>query len=338
MMHQDTLKGLLILLVIFDHNEYAHQQFPGFLEGFSFHVMGFFALPFLRPVEVLGRKQLQELFFRVFYPFSWIVCGMALLTLLMRGDFSMAWLGNLALALYSGNSAVLKTVTQMSMLWFLPTFLSLMLIRGLVFPYHWVKAGLLAIAVILHPLIGTYATEVRDYLPFGLLPALYALPLIVVIVALQQSVFDKYSDLKAIAIVAAGFLVAKFFQVKLGASQELGFAEVATYRELPKLIFNDLEAVLGSLLMFQLARLNLGPLIEKCGKNSMQVYLIHGYIALGIYKLSQKSFAALPALWLLLISLSFTALLSWLIAQRIMLTPIARRFLFPKSWKELRRR
>ncbi|MDO8728489.1 MAG: hypothetical protein Q7K26_01210 [bacterium] len=333
-MNQNILKGLLIILVIFDHNEYAHRMFPYFLQGFSFHVVGFFALPFLRPADPITKKTLGKFFFSYYVPFFWMVCCLATITMQIKQNFSSVDFQNLLIALYSGNSTILKKVTQMSLLWFLPSFLSLMLLRGLIKEINATAIKIvLGIFVVLHFFIGSISSELRNYLPLGLLPTLYVIPLIILIVELHQRIFEKIQRFQAAILTISAFLIVKYFQISMNLSQELGFAEVADYKNIPALIVNDLEAITGVLLLFQLARFNLGSLIEKCGMNSLQVYLLHAFVALVIFK-SLEKFPYIMLDLRLALSLILTIIVSSLIAKSAMNNSSIKRYLFPKNWIE----
>lgn len=337
-MNQNFLKGLLILLVIFDHNEYAHQLFPKFLEGFSFHVVGFFALPFLRPSEIFSFKRLPDMLVRYYFPYAWIVCGMALISLFITKIELLTWASHLMLALYSGNNAILKTVTQMSMLWFLPSFFALVIIRSIFSNSILGKVFLLTLTIIIHPVLGEWVIQVRDYLPIGLLPILYVIPLLFFIATAQQVLFDKIPKKQAFLMVTLSFITVKYFQIQLGAAQELGFAEVATYKTPLNLLVNDFEAITGVLMLFQISRFNFDfnyfRFIEMLGKNSLQVYLCHGFIALVIYKFTQK-IPVFPPSFLLIISFIFASFLAGLFAKFLTSNRWTSRFLFPKNWKDL---
>ncbi|MES2046927.1 MAG: hypothetical protein V4447_00890 [Pseudomonadota bacterium] len=338
MINQNTLKGVLIILVIFDHNEYAHKIYPLFLAGFSFHVIGFLSLPFLRPAEPLGKKILEKMAFSYYYPFFWIVCGMALLNSLISQSQSTldSSVFNFLLALYSGNSQVLKHVTQMSLLWFLPSFFSLMLIRGaLASSGKAIQTFFLISISLAHFYIGIFASEIRNFIPLGLLPTIYAFPLILIIVKFHQSIFEKFNRANAFLLIITAFSIVKYSQIKMGLSQELGFAMVADYRNLPAMIVNDLEAITGTLMLFQLARFNLGQLIQRSGQNSLQIYLFHAFIALIIFKLIEKNLPNTSMNIRLVISMVITLLLTLLIAKFIMKNEALKRFLFPRSWNEL---
>lgn len=330
---------MLIILVVFDHNEYAHKLFPLFLEGFSFHVIGFFALPFLRRAEPMEKKVLEKMFFSYYYPFLWIVCGMAVVNALIIKSISFSNISNLILALYSANSQILKNVTQMSLLWFLPSFFALMLFRSLLMAKRKsIQLGIFIALLVAHFFIGSSQAEIRNYLPLGSLPVIYAIPLIVCVVTLHQIIFEKLNRTVALSATSILFFLVKYIQIQMGLSQELGFALVADYRDISAVLVNDLEAVVGTLMIFQLARFNFSVLVEKCGKNSMQIYLFHAFVALGVYKSLEKFFPMTEMNLRFIISISITLVITSQLAKIVMQSGFTKRFLFPRSWNELFRK
>jgi fucose 4-O-acetylase-like acetyltransferase len=332
-MNQNVVEGFLIILVMFDHNEYAHQLFPIALQGFAFHVLGFLALPFLRPPEAASKTYFQKILFRYYYPFFLITCAMGILTMVMTGNLSWSGFENLSLALYSGNDAILKTVTQMALLWFLPSFLSVLLIRTFLGNHSgFLQRLTLVFIVIAHFFIADVAIQIRNYLPLGLLPAIYAIPLCYIAVFFNKTICRLLAPIPAAIISVCVFLVVKYFQMRLGLSQELGFAEVSDYADPLGLLVNDLEAVSGVLMLFQIARLKLPAFLKKCGDNSLQVYLIHPFIALLVFKSLEKLAPQANPMMLLFISLLPTIWLSVISAKIIMRKKLSRRFLFPKDY------
>lgn len=332
-MNQNLIKGMLIILVMFDHNEFAHQLFPGFLQGFAFHVLAFLALPFLRSPEPLSRTFFQKLLFRYYYPFFLIACAMAVLTMVLNRDVSARSVGNLLLALYSGNNDILKRTTQMALLWFLPSLISVLLLRSFLGSMSkTLQMPALALLVIAHFFVGTVAAAVRDYLPLGLLPAIYAVPLCCLLALVNRAVCDRLAPMGAVIACTCLFLVVKWLQLRWGLSQELGFALVSDYAHPLDLLINDLEAVSGALMLFQLSRLKLPALLERCGHDTLAVYLIHPFVALIIYKASEKWMPQASLPMALLVSMALTIVLSFIIATLAMRMRWVRRFCFPKDY------
>jgi hypothetical protein len=328
-MNLNALKGMLILLVILDHNDFSRLFIDGFLYGFTFHVVGFMTIPFLKEAPPLDRKFVAYAF-RQYYPFFLVATVTALIAGLATRTPAWQQLQAWLLALYSGNAFALKAATHMSLLWFLPSFIALVTLRSAV-EHLGRGAKVLVIALLwaIHPLIGAVAASLQDALPLGLLPALYVAPLAWLIVWLQRMVFSRVAFPWALLLAAAVFVPVKYLQVRAHLYNEVGFAEVADYTRPYALLLNDLESVLGVLVLFQLCRLPLGRFAEACGRYSIQIYLFHAFIALAVYKAVLH--LPLPAAAQFALSLAITAVASLGFARWLAAQPFAQRFVFPRS-------
>jgi fucose 4-O-acetylase-like acetyltransferase len=331
-MNLDFLKGLLIILVVVDHNEFSRALFPGFLLGMTFHVVGFMTIPFLKPAPPVWTRQFADYAFRLYYPFLLLTCAMWALVTVMGSAPLMERLGVLGIALYSGNADMLKVATQMGLLWFLPSFISVVLLRGILgrCGTAWRVAGI-ALLLALHLVIGAVAKSIQDYLPLGLLPALYMVPLAYAGAALHRHAFERMGAATATLLALALFAAVKTLQMQLGLDNEVGFASVADYRHPLALLVNDMEAVFGTLMLFQFSRWKLAGLVAACGKYSMQVYLFHAFVALGIYKALLLIAPEGAPLVLFLVSVLLTVLLTLGLAWLVMRVPLLTRLIFPRS-------
>lgn len=336
-MNLNFLKGLLIILVIVDHNEFSRKLFPAFLLGMTFHVVGFMTIPFLKAPHKLLSAQFAHYAFRLYFPFLLVSCAMwALVTLLGQAPF-MERLGMLGVALYSGNADALKGATQMGLLWFLPSFISVVALRALVDSCAaWPRALAIAALWVLHFAVGM-AKPLQDVLPLGLLPAIYIVPLAYLGAALHQRVFAPASAPLATAGAVLLFALVKSAQMAMGLDTEVGFASVADWRDPLAVLVNDLEAVCGTLMLFQCARWDVKGLIDLCGRYSMQMYLFHAFIALALYKaallLAPDSGYAL----LFGVSVCATIVLTVLFAHGLMAIPRLKSLVFPRNPRELLR-
>jgi fucose 4-O-acetylase-like acetyltransferase len=328
-MNLNALKGILILLVILDHNDFSRLLIDGFLYGFGFHVVGFMTIPFLKPAGALD-KEFAVYAFRQYYPFFLVATLMTILVTIVRHAEPAGQLHAWGVAVYSGNAAALKRATDMSLLWFLPSFISLVALRTVI--ENMGKAGkhaAIGLLCVAHLFVGTVAHAVQDYLPLGLLPALYMIPLAYLGVWLHRTVFERLPVAAALMLAIAVFVPVKYLQMRGHLYNEVGFAEVADFTRPFALLLNDLESVTGVLMLFQLCRLPLGRLIEQFGRYSIQVYLFHAFIALVVY----KTVLHLPAGAAVHFAVSFcvTAASSLLVARWLAQNPLAQRFIFPRT-------
>lgn len=330
-MNLNALKGILILLVILDHNDFSRLLMAGFLYGFGFHVMGFMTVPFLKPAPALDRG-VASYAFRLYWPFFVMVSLTALAVLATTPVTTSAQLRLWALALYSGNSVVLKDTTHMALLWFLPSFISLVVMRAAIesagAAYKACAIGLLCVA---HLFIGQYAAQVQDYLPLGLLPALYVIPLGYLGVWLHRTLLARVPAVPALLLAGAVFAAVKYVQVRAHFYNEVGFAEVADWRQPYELFINDAECVTGVLMLFQVCRLRVAGVFDAFGRYSMQIYLFHAFIALGVYKAVLRFAPDAPAGVKLGLSLGATALFALAFARWMAAQPLAQRFIFPRN-------
>lgn len=334
-MNLNTLKGLLVLLVVVDHNDFSRSIFPGFLHGFSFHVVGFLIIPFLKPAAIWSNDYLNYVF-RLYFPFLVIATMTALIVFVVTPVTALAQTKLWLLALYSGNSDVLKQTTHMALLWFLPSFIALVSIYTAIQNSSRAgKATAIALLCAAHLFIGTLAaTGIQRYLPLGVLPALYVVPLAYLGVLIHQKFYLPVPPLTAILISTIIFVAIKYTQMKAGLRTEIGFSEVADFSNPIGLLLNDLEAIGGVLFLFQLSRIKLGAFVDLCGKYSLQIYLFHAFVALIVYKVLLRIGAEWPVLILFASSLLITVLATAWLARLLGEHKLVKRFLFPRSPRE----
>lgn len=330
-MNLNLLKGMLIILVVIDHNDFSRSLFPAFLLGFGFHVVGFMTIPFLKSAAPLDRH-FPAYLFRQYWPFMVVATAMSVVVAIASHVEPAVQLKAWALALYSGNSQALKHATGMALLWFLPSFVAMVALRTLVENApRLLRIAAIALLCVTHLFIGTVAASVQDYLPLGLLPALYVIPLGYLVVLLQRIAFARMRPALALAVAVWLFVPVKYLQMKAHLYNEVGFAIVADYTNLTALLLNDLEAITGVLMLFQASRFPLPRLVESCGRYSMQLYLFHAFVALLVYKAALVAGAGAPVAVLFAVSVVATVLLTLALARRVGDSKLAQRFLFPRS-------
>lgn len=337
-MNLNVLKGMLIILVIIDHNDFSRQLIRDFLLGLTFHVVGFMTIPFLRPAHRLGSGELNNYVFRLYYPFLLVTCALWAVVTYTGTTGWLERLGMLGLVLYSGNAELLKATVNMGLLWFLPSFIALVTLRAVMESRGLgLKAAILVLLTALHPFIGTVARSIENYLPLGLLPALYIIPLAYAGVYLHRRLLEPMRVIPAVLAASAAYVAVKTAQMALGLTNEVGFSAVADYTDPLALLVNDLEAVSGTLMLFQIARLHIGGMLEACGKYSMQIYLFHAFIAFGLYKTLLLLAPGVAPLYLFAGSLAATIVITLGVSALVMRTGWLKRFIFPRNPEELMR-
>ncbi|HJV74487.1 MAG TPA: acyltransferase family protein [Noviherbaspirillum sp.] len=335
-MNSDLVKGILIALVIIDHNDFSHELFPQFLNGFSFHVLAFLALPFVRSTPPLSLLTLQKHFYRLYYPFLVVAVTTGIVFCVHSGHSFADEALALSQALYSGNADSLKRATNMGLLWFLPSLFSLMVIKGVLEAAPMVlRQTLLAGIFIVHFVIGIIALRAQDYLPLGLLPALYVVPLVYTVAIVHLRVLCPLRRELALLAVIILFILVKYAQIKMDLFQEIGFSQVADYRSPTALFVNDLEGIFGTLLVFQLGRFSLFRWIETVGKHSLPIYLFHAFIGRILYVAVASQALITSPLLCFIVTAMLTLILSTKLAQLLMRIQFLRQLLFPDNRAEL---
>ncbi len=334
-MNLNILKGLLILTVIFDHNDFSRGVFADFLRGMSFHVVGFLAIPFLRPALQPASPRAASYVFRLYYPFLLLTLAMGVAVAVTGGQPWDERVHATALALYSGHFYALKAATNMGLLWYLPSFISLVLLHGVIESQgRGGKAALIALLVALHGVLGPVAVRIQDYLPLGLLPALYTIPMCYLVVLCHRRLLERLPAATAVALALAVFALVKWLQIHWRLPYELGAMEVPGYDAWPHMLVDDLEGVTGALFLFQLARLPLGRGLAAFGEVSLQVYLTHAFVGLAIAKLLMRTPLAAHPVAILAVSLALTAAIALGVSRAVMASPL-KRFLFPRDPAQL---
>ncbi|MRV76421.1 hypothetical protein GJ700_32395 [Duganella sp. FT92W] len=334
-MNLNILKGLLILTVIFDHNDFSRGVFADFLRGMSFHVVGFLAIPFLRDALNPVSRRAAQYVFRLYFPFLLMTLAMGAALMVLGGQPWQERVRAIAVALYSGNFYALKAATNMGLLWYLPSFISLVLLHGVIEAQGRTgKAMLMALLVALHGVLGPVAAGIQDYVPLGLLPALYVIPMCYLVVLCHRHLYLRLPVPAAVLLALGSFALVKWGQMHWRLPYELGAMEVPGFDAWPSMLVDDLEGVTGALLLFQLARLPLGKLLAAFGEVSLQVYLVHAFIGLAIAKVLMRTSLVAHPVAILAISLALTAAIALAVARVVMASPF-KRYLFPRDVAEL---
>lgn len=331
-MNFDILKGLLIILVVIDHNDFSRSIFPDLLNGFTFHVVGFMAIPFFKPAIPWGRD-VWHYALRLYYPYFLVVSAMSALLILVADIPIMTHIKHWIIALYNGNPDSLKAATHMALLWFLPSFIVVIVVRSMIERAPASGRILLCVLAIGHAFIGAVPTEWHQRLPLGLLPALYTVPLSVAIVACHRLAFAKMDRLIAIVIAFIIFAVVKYLQIRANLYAEIGFGVLADYSNPYALLLNDMEAVFGVLLLLQVSRFDFSALVRNCGRYSMQIYLSHAFISLALFLILKN--LALPVEVAFVLSVTATVIASLHVSRMMMSRSFLASLVFPRSLGDL---
>ena len=334
----DPFKGLLILLVILDHNDQAHALLPRIMDPMTFHVLGFLLLPFLLPGPSLSKELIMDRFARYWIPHAFVVTLAALLfwMLYRRADSIAAMISAYALAIVFGSAPLIKQATGFLAYWFLPTLFGLVVTlaayRAASANWRWT---LLAFFIACHCFLTAGNFPAYRFIPFGL--------------AIAANVFVLGLLLKAIvaskAAYAVRWIAPAIFVVSYGALAwqqdwlEVALLGLAPVTQLRLFLLQDIAGLSGVLTVLlagnALAR---HRAIASIGRHSLMIYLIHppAYIAIvavegvaGIHVTSLGGDIAVGAFNFVL-----AVVASWAAAVVIARTALLRDWITPRRWCE----
>lgn len=333
----DSFKGLLILVVVMDHNDLLRTLAPDLFRPLTFHVLGFLILPFQLPGKPISVKFLVDRLIRYLVPFWWVL---ALATIL----YSIVYRSGEALSVVAmdwiaaatiGSATLLKTASGFYYLWFMPCLAGLVVVLAVFnsLGRPW-QHSVTALAILIHTFITLFPESVANHLPFGLLIVMWVFPLGLVMrwAVNNGAVFRGRYLILAIFIASYGYLVWTRFTVEI---MTMTFRPV--WEPLP-FFSQDLNALCGVLTAMWLAvKLGRFNFLNLCGKHSLMVYLLHPPIFFVGYKLSGAANWNLApyqllAIGVLSVVLTILIAIAWAVVVGRM--PIARTWLTPKDWND----
>lgn len=132
--HSTTIKGVLMLLIILGHNAILLEHNGDFTCKeflYTFHVWGFFMLPFLYPIPKPSIVQLKKYFKRLIIPYSTLFLLFLLVFCLHTS--TAPDIKETLIAFISASQILLKTTIGFRLLWFLPTMFLVVIARDAFF-------------------------------------------------------------------------------------------------------------------------------------------------------------------------------------------------------------
>jgi fucose 4-O-acetylase-like acetyltransferase len=275
----EAVRGILILVVIFDHNDIIRnvRSVQDWFLPMTFHVAGFLLLPFLIPPRRLSFEMIRDHAFRYLIPFIFAVVGYAILfqTIVVGRLPGLSWLQNLLTAILLAAPWSLREATGFIVLWFLPALLSTVLLSALFNSSsgRW-RAAILLVSIAVHLLVGFAPISVKASVPQGVLIALYIFPLGVAARYLIPRLIDGKKAVLMVPVLIG--LVAAGWALERGREVEVATLLVPTITQPIYVIATDLQD-LGALAIL----LACGPLLVRVpgltllGRHSLLVYLLH---------------------------------------------------------------
>lgn len=276
---QDAVKGLLILLIAIGHNSILTRHIPHlFSILYTFHVFAFFFLAFLRPAPHFGPRMAITGAIRYLVPYLWFAVTSGLLFWLMyrRADPAQVVLSDLLTAAAIGSANLLDKATGFQLFWFLPAFFSLYCLRsGLASTSNKSATIFSLLAVAVHLIVGASPKSVKDFVPMGVLIALYIYPLALFASKLWEwSAGVNRHTLAMAAFLLTGSLI-WLFQAH-GGAVNLAVLQVYSIGDPAMLALQDAIPPLAFVFILAIApALGRSSLLVYLGKNSLAIFLLH---------------------------------------------------------------
>jgi len=338
----DSLKGILISLIVLGHNyffsKYAEPWFNGL---YNFHVASFLLLPFLFSNANFTGRTIKDRVCRILAPhFSFLFLALAAYFIVFVDKDLLAlldWSKDVVLALLIENEELFDQAVGFRHFWFLPAMTLLWL---LIVVYDNIDRGrrrLFVIAAITwHLSIGWLESPWLLYLPWGsALIGYLVLPGLIVRAIDRRVSWNRYLDLLLVCVWGLVFWLYVDQGWYIGLA---GDPYMFSAARLDRLLMHDAFLLLS---FFALLRLGwwLGhTLFPALGRMSLQIFLIHPFLWQVYWWGGARHLSAeTTAEQVLLVVASFGVTLggAYLIARYVVSTPF-QDILFPRdprAWK-----
>ena len=275
----DVIRGVLILIVMFDHNDIIRNvaSVNAWFLPMTFHVAGFLLLPFLARPKPLSWPMLRDHAVRYLVPFLFAVLAYSLVFEVAVARLPVAqWLGADAAALVFADPWSLHDATGFIMLWFLPALLSTVVLLALFNSVSgmW-RLALAGAGLAVHLGIGAVPINLRFLVPQGVLIALYILPMGLALRAAIPWLRDRRRPGWAL-VPLAGLILLLCWWRERGTEIEVATLVMPTLVQMLDVLAND-----ASDLCFLFVLISLAPMLARMrplvllGQYSLVVYLVH---------------------------------------------------------------
>ena len=335
----DRVKGILIVLVAVDHNDWFRQLAPRMFDPLTFHVLGFFLLAFSFGAKPWCGRFVADRLVRYLVPFWWALAAASLaFGLVFRGGSSLVGgVIHFLLAALVGGADLVKASSGLLMLWFLPCLFGLTCLLAFYDSLVTRRARHVALGLALgaHVLLPVLVLPWMQWLPFGLVVAADVFVLGLIWRQLLQRRLPGYVGPMAlvVCIVCYGVLV----QAKTHI--EIGTLEIRAMGNPWILLLHDVTAFSAMVTMIWVAEhVAVTRWLDGVGKNSLLVYLMHPIFYVILTKLwVSPAQADLTNLVLGLHACATTAIavsLAYGVSRMVSSAPVLSAWITPKTWQQ----
>jgi len=290
----DALKGLLIILIVIGHNTLLTSAVP-YLDWvlYNFHVGAFLLLPFLFVADDFTWPSIRDKLVRYLWPYLIFVIGTFLI------HYNMYWAGNISSpvitlkvitnALIFSNALSLKAATGFALFWFLPALTSLLIIRSFVCSLQ-TKFALVAMVILMAALWLVFYSDIRvDFLPFGIVIALYMLPVGMAAGILAGILLMNRHQFTILLLSIGVFVFLQVISITGDTRINVGSNQFQQHESWDIILLHVSLQITGFVMCLLLSRyLTKIPFLQLVGKHSLLIYLTHSLIYQALIRVFPK--------------------------------------------------
>lgn len=314
----NLIKGILIVLIVLGHNSILmnlNEEWAWFKSWlYSFHVRSFLFLPFLYDLGGINFLKIKKNARRLLLPYT--IFFLLLYSIQAISTPPVNPFTTVA-AYVTGSNYLLRQVTGLTYIWFLPTMFTLLIFKGYSFTFKFIKVGLFIVGSGLLVGLVTFliTPECNIWTPLGMFTALVNFPIAIIL----RKYLETQRNLKS------NFILFLFLSVVVSITWLLGRPEkyiwsLFFYLVLPVTIFPCIFYISKYLRSTHI----IVKIFIFFGKISMGIYLLHQIIYNVLIKINL--YDVFNSFWYGFVMLILTLSLS------VLLVSFAKRY-FPKLYK-----
>ena len=274
----NRIKGILIILVVMDHNEWFRLLWPKLFEPLTFHVLGFFLLSFTASKKTISLKFIADRVARYLVPFWWTLALSSVCYYSMtksESSLNEMMLKYLMAALL-GSAITVKNASGLYMMWFLPCLFGLTCLLALIdsLNTNLVRLFVWILAILCYFLMPNIVGHWISWIPFGIPVVAYIFIFGLTWRKILNFRIPKYAG--PLSLLTFTFCYALLMHTNVHI--EIGTLEIYSLRD-PLMALLHLISVFTALftIIWVSNMMNELKWIENIGISSLLIYLIHPF-------------------------------------------------------------
>lgn len=344
---QNWIKGILILLVIADHNNYFRLISEDVFRPFTVHVTGFFVLAFSGAFN--SKTSLKQFAFERLVRYGWpfiIFYSFYALGSKLTGASSITPL-SYSIGLLIGSFELVKQGCGGAFMWFLPALLGFSLVVKVLASASYRSLGfILLVSFLFHVFIAYLPGIFKTYFPLGLGIAIYLIPIVVAFYFLQNIRYFQTLSASASGILFFGgtALLSYIVLVNGRINIEVGALSAPPLERYGLIAANFITNLCALIFIWALAlkaadKRGINSALSSVGAHSLSIYLLHPFFFVIAYALISKLGTRIGPdnVWFVgLGAYTVTLVLAWFASKALSRVPRWSSLLFPKDFQQLK--